>query len=55
MMRYAREAITDWRLAAEGSNEEQTAAVRLVHAFETLDRHLSGGGQLPADWDVSPG
>lgn len=51
------EARKQWRVYADafvGTDEERDAAQACASAYDDLDLHLTAGGALPADWDVSP-
>jgi hypothetical protein len=49
-----RAAYKRWTEADPHSDEEWYAATDLCNGFDAMDRHLSDGGSLPADWDVAP-
>lgn len=49
-----RAAYKRWTESDPHSDEEWYAATDGMNLLDRLDRHLSSGGQLPADWDVAP-
>jgi hypothetical protein len=46
-----RNLLDDYRIAAAANDPTDRAAGFLVADVERMDRHLSGGGDLPAGWD----
>lgn len=49
-LKRVRHAEKVFRAAPCQSQEERTAAIHLVDAFEALDNWISRGGFLPQDW-----